>query len=100
MSALIFRWICFGSLTLFLCFVYTYSKSQDGRNVAPPPQIKQIGNKQQNIEENYYHILIKGVCPGNPSLWSVPSYEHKYAQWLMQPNSIYQTKYSIYQVIL
>lgn len=42
MSALIFKWIHFGSLTLLLCFVYEYSKTQDGRNVG---QKKQIGSK-------------------------------------------------------
>lgn len=63
MSALIFKLIRFGSLTLLLCFVYEYSKTHDDRNVG---QKKQIGNKQQNMEENYYHILIKDT--GFPSL--------------------------------
>lgn len=33
MSALIFKPIHFDRLTLLLCFVYKYSKIQDGRNI-------------------------------------------------------------------
>lgn len=41
MSALIFKWILFGSLTVLLCLVYEYSKTQDGTKAS---QTKQIGN--------------------------------------------------------
>lgn len=42
MSALIFKWNIFGSLSLLLCFVYEYSKTQGGTKAS---QTKQIGNK-------------------------------------------------------